>query len=165
MKTYIPASRTSRTSIVWQTSEVLLVEHNVCRFGHHKNMCLTNILGLWKQKVFFKSFKDLDKKMGLSSIVCRGGQTHQACLTSKIRNILSSNPCMFNWGLGWFWRNILLSTFCSRKSSALEALPYWVTLGMCGQNGWVFEAQKSVDGCKCLPKTLRMGHNFNTQDL
>ena len=30
------------------------------------------------------------------------------------------------------------------------ALPYWVILGMCGQNGWVFQA-----------KNLRMGHNFD----
>ena len=37
--------------------------------------------------------------------------------------------------------------------AALEtrgALPYWVILGMCGQNGWVFQA-----------KNLRMCHNFD----
>ena len=42
------------------------------------------------------------------------------------------------------------------------SLPYWVTLGMCGQNGRVFEAQKPADRCKFLPKNLQMGHNFNT---
>ena len=41
------------------------------------------------------------------------------------------------------------------------ALPYWVTLGMCGQNGLSFPGRKPADGCKSLTKNLRMGHNFD----
>ena len=34
------------------------------------------------------------------------------------------------------------------------------------QPEWVsFRGQKSADGCKFLPKNLRMGHNFNTYNL
>ena len=34
-----------------------------------------------------------------------------------------------------------------------EALPYWVILGMCGQNGWVFQAENLRMGVNFLPKT------------
>ena len=41
-------------------------------------------------------------------------------------------------------------TACSLSSpDPGGALPYWVILGMCGQNGWVFQAEN-----------LRMGVNF-----
>ena len=33
------------------------------------------------------------------------------------------------------------------------ALPHWVTLGMCGQNGWVFEAQNLRTWVNFCPKT------------
>ena len=34
----------SRTSVVWQTFEVLPVKHSVCQFGHYvyPSICLTN---------------------------------------------------------------------------------------------------------------------------
>ena len=35
-----------RTSIVWQTFEILLVKHKACQFGQHSNTCLTNIFYL-----------------------------------------------------------------------------------------------------------------------
>ena len=33
------------------------------------------------------------------------------------------------------------------------ALPYWVILKMCGQNGWVFQAENLRMGVNFLPKT------------
>ena len=56
-----------RTNIVWQTFDVLLVKHNVCRFCHDTNTCLTNIFCLWRAKMFFP--QTLTSKMCLSSNV------------------------------------------------------------------------------------------------
>ena len=41
------------------------------------------------------------------------------------------------------------------------ALPYLVILEMCGQNGWVFQAENLRMGVNLLTKNLRMGHNFD----
>ena len=43
-----------RTSIVWQTYEVLLIMHNIFQFGRHTNICLANFFAGDKQKCFLK---------------------------------------------------------------------------------------------------------------
>ena len=74
-------SRCSKwTNIVWQTFAVLLVKHNVCRFGYCTNMCLTNIFCLWQAKNFFENFQKH------SHVVAN----RQACLTSKVWNVFQT---------------------------------------------------------------------------
>ena len=94
----------------------------------------------------------------------------------------------YKWSPFLIWKNLLSPPFDLRKSTwsppifrspppgkkwhfpkgesfrarGRGALQFCVILGMCGQNGWVFEAQKPADVCKFLPKNLRMGHNSNT---
>ena len=66
-----------RKYIVWQTFEILLVEHNVCQFGHYTSKFLANIfLLVTSKKMFLKSVKNSDKQND-----CRGGQ--HACTFSQ----------------------------------------------------------------------------------
>ena len=44
----------------------------------------------------------------------------------------------------------------NQKMSRLQpggALPYWIIIGMCGQNGWVFQAENLQMGVHFWPKT------------
>ena len=53
---------TKQTNFVWQAFKVLLVKHNVCQFGHHTNMLDKLFFACDKQKMFLKSFKNIDKQ-------------------------------------------------------------------------------------------------------
>ena len=61
-----------------------------------------------------------------------------------------------------------LKATCFRKLSAVTAISLPGGAPILGNTGdvqpeWVsFLGQKSVDGCKFLPKNLRIGHGFNT---
>ena len=46
-----------RTDILWQTFEILLVKHHVCRFGHYTSTWSTNIFYFWQAENVFEKFR------------------------------------------------------------------------------------------------------------
>ena len=80
---FLPKAPASRTSTVWQTFQVLPVTHNVCQFGHHTNMYLTNIFCWWQAKNVLK----LEKQSVPVTQCLSWWPNTQACLRGKIQNV------------------------------------------------------------------------------
>ena len=61
--------------------------HNICQFGRHTNICLTNFFAGDKQKCFWKVWNKLPSKNVLVRQCLLWWPNAKACSTSKIQNV------------------------------------------------------------------------------
>ena len=101
---YLKASA-KRTDIVWLTFEILLVKHNVRRFGYYTNMSLTNIFLLsTSKKCFWNVLKILTSKMCFVKQHCRGGRTYKYASQAKFE--MFAKQCKPIWWVLKFGCNL-----------------------------------------------------------
>ena len=85
-----------RTGNVWQTFKILLVKHNVGRFGHYTNMCLTNSSCLWHPKNVFEKFQKHWQAKCACQAMLVGVAKRASMLNKQNSKCLTNNVCPFD---------------------------------------------------------------------